>query len=438
LLILIVAVGLALAPALGAWRIDIHETLKGTARFTGKSSGAKTRTSLVIAEVALSFVLMIAAGLLVRSFLLLQAVDTGITPGNVLVSRMSLPMAKYSTSLRTAQFVSTLLDAVRRIAGVGDAASVSALPLSGVNSRSEFFVSGYPPTNVADTPAAQTRWISEDYFDVMGIPIDRGKAFTAFDRGADLVGIVDEALARRYMQDMNPLEQSLAIDFGDEPVRIVRVVGVVGNVKHFGLDDPPTPTIYFPLAQAWPSAVNAVNSGMTVVLKTTVHARSVADNLRQTISATDGDVASSPAMNMDGITAGAVAPRRFNAFLMEGLAGVGLILTTFGLYAVLSYSVTQKQYEIAVRVALGARPRSVIALVVGQGVLLAIIGTVTGILASLVVTLGLSELLFETPRTDIETYAAMSMLLLLVTGCASYFPARRAAQTDPILTLRQS
>jgi predicted permease len=248
LLTLIVAIGLALAPALAALRIDIHETLKGTARFTGKSSGSKTRRSLVIAEVALSFVLMIAAGLLVRSFLRLQAVDSGIKPRNVLVTRMSLPMAQYSTTLRTAQFVSTLLDAIRRSSGVGDAAVASALPLSGVNSRTEFFVTGYPPTNVADTPAAQTRWISEDYFDVMGIPIDRGKAFTAFDRGSDLVGIVDEALVRRYMRNMNPLEQSLAIDFGDEPIRIVRVVGVVGNVKHFGLDDPPTPTIYFPLA----------------------------------------------------------------------------------------------------------------------------------------------------------------------------------------------
>ncbi len=432
LLAVVTGFGLALIPALKISRVDINEALRGTTRVTTGSVRSKTRSILVIAEVALSFVLLVGAGLLVRSFLRLEAVDSGINPENLLVGRMSLPVDKYSNAVRMTQFVTTLVDSLHQIPGAAEAAVASALPLSGVNSRTDFIVAGHPPAKVEDMPAAQTRWISDQYFHVMGIPVRRGRPFGSFDRtDSERVGIIDEALARRFMPGMDPIDQTVFIEFGDGPARAVKVVGVAGDVKHFGFDDTPTPTIYFPLSQVWSSALLNVNTGITAIVKTSADPLRHADALRHAVSTTDSDVATSAGMSMEQVLESTVAPRKLNALLMESFAGSGLILAVIGLYAVLSYSVSQRLFEIAIRKALGARPRNIMGLIVTQGVTLAVIGIGIGLPISLIVTRGLASLLFDTPPADTRIYAAMAVLLLLVSACASYLPARRAARTDP-------
>lgn len=429
--------GLAMIPAWKISRIDINEVLRGTTRVTAGSVRSKTRSTLVIAEIALSFILLTGAGLLVRSFLRLQAVDSGIHPDNVLVGRMSIPADKYSSAAKLTPFLTALLDGIHQIPGVSEAAVASALPLSGVNSRTDFIVAGHPPSKAEDLPAAQTRWISEQYFRLMGIPIRRGRQFETFDRTeSGRVGIVDEALAQRFMAGMDPLDQTLRIQFGDgQPDRLVKVVGVAGDVKHFGLDDQPTPTIYFPVSQVWPSALINVTAGMTAVVKTSTDPLRSADALRRVISATDSDIATSAGVSMEQMLESTIAPRKSNAVLMESFAAAGLVLAVIGLYAVLSYSVIQRRYEIAVRKALGASPQNVIGLVMGEGMKLAAIGIMIGVPVSLFVTRGVAQLLFQTPPADPRTYTGVALVLLFVSACASYFPARKAARTDPATQL---
>jgi predicted permease len=424
----------AVVPAFTARNGNIVETLKLAARSRTDSLHGNVRSGLVVVEVALSLMLMIVAGLLVKSFIRLQSVNTGVVAENVLVTRLALPPAKYSTALLVSRLVSTLLEKID-----SPAAITSALPLSGVNSRTDFIVRGHAPAKVEDTPGAQNRWISDEYFKVMGIPLIEGRQFEPFDReGAELVTIVDKALKQRFMGDVDPVRQSLVIDFGDGgPSRDVKIVGVVGNVKHFGLDDTSSPTLYFPLAQAWPSALPAVNTGMTVVVKTATNSLAMADVLRRTISSLDADVATSVPTTMSQIVSARIAPRRFSTLLMEGFAGAGLLLAMIGLYAVLSYTVAQKRFEIGVRIALGARPQNVLRLVMLQGLKLAVIGCAIGLVTTFALSRAIAGMLYQTQTVNPAIYLLMCALLLVITAAASYLPAARAASTDPMKTLRE-
>ena len=432
-LTVVAASALALVPVLRANSGDLIDSLKSAARDHTDSLGVTARNMLVVVEVALSVVLMIGAGLLIQSFIRLQAVDTGFVADHVLATRVSLPPSKYSSAPLISRFVSTLVEKIQSPAAV-----ISALPLSGVNSRTDFIVRGFPPAKVEDTPGAQTRFISNDYFQVMGIPLSRGRRFDSFDReGADRVVIIDEALKQRFIRDEEAIGQNLVIDFGDgKPPWNVRIVGMVGNVKHFALDDVPTPTIYFPLDQVWSSALNTVTAGMTVVVKTSSEPLAMSDTLRRTIASVDADVATSAPTTLNQILSSAVAPRRFDTVLMEGFAAAGLLLATIGLYAVLSYTVAQQRYEMAVRIALGASRRSVLRLVIFQGMKLSLIGSAIGVGATLLLSRTISGMLYQTNPIEPETYIFTAVLLLVVTAAASYLPANKAARTDPIKTLR--
>jgi putative ABC transport system permease protein len=432
-LTLLTASALAVGPMVTAGRGNLIESLKSAVRDRSDSFGRTGKSALVVVEVALSVVLMIGAGLLIRSFIRLQSVTSGVVADHVLVTRLSLPPTKYSSAPLISQFVSRLIETIHSPAAV-----TSAVPLSGINSRTDFIVRGHPPAKVEDTPGAQTRWISSDYFKVMGIPLIRGRQFDSFDRqGAEAVAVVDEALEQRFIPQNDSAEQSLIIDFGDgKPPWSLKIVGVVGNVKHFGLDDAPTPTIYFPLDQVWPSALPAVTIGMTVVVKTPADPLEMADALRRMIASVDADVATSTPATMNKILASTLAPRHFNTLLMEGFAGAGLLLAMIGLYAVLSYAVAQTRYEIAIRMALGAAQGNVLRMVMLQGMKLSIVGSAIGLVATSVLSRAIRGMLYQTQTIDMSIYLVTAVLLQLVTAVASYVPAAKAASTDPMKTLR--
>jgi predicted permease len=432
---ILTASALAVIPAMTAGRGNINETLKRAVRSRSDSGNGKSRSVLAVVEVAASLVLMIAAGLFIRSFIRLQSVDSGVKADHVLVTRFSLPSIKYSTSVSTSQFVTNLLAEIHAPAAVA-----SALPLSGINSRTDFVVRGYPPTRVEDTPGAQNRWVSDDYFEVMGIHLIRGRRFQSFDRNrGEPVAIVDEALVQRFVGTNDPLQQSLIIDFGDgRPARTVKIVGMVASVKHFALDDMPTPTIYFPVAQVWPSALTAVNSGMTVVVKTAAEPLAMADTLRRIIASLDSEIAMSVPTTMDQVISTAVAPRRFIMRLMETFAGAGLLLSILGLYTVLSYSISQRRHEIAVRIALGAVRLNVVGLVMLQGMKLALVGCALGVIAAVAASRAISGMLYQTEAVDPMSYIFATLLLLVVAAGAIYVTASKAARTDPVQTFRQT
>jgi predicted permease len=429
------AIIFGLVPALQAARVDLNETLKEGGR--GPRAGparSRLRGALVVSEVAVSLVLLVGAGLLVKSFLRLTVVNPGFDPRQVLTATLSISKTKYREPEQQHAFFVGLVERARSIPGVESAALIYPLPFGGSATSNSFVIEGRPAPPPAEKPSANYRAISPDYFRVMRMSLLRGRAFDWHDDApAPPVVIVNETFARRFFSGQGPLGARVVIERagGGREVQEPRaIVGVIGDVRHTGLDEESGPEVYVPYAQA-------PESYMSLVVRTASPGLAgVGASLREAIRAADSQQYVPAVQPMTELIGDSVAARRFNALLTALFASVALLLASVGIYGVMAYSVTQRTHEIGIRMALGARPRDVLRHVVGQGGRLLVIGVCLGLAASLAVTRLLSGMLYGVRPTDAPTFALVTLALTTVGLLACYLPARRATKVDPLIALR--
>lgn len=418
-----------LVPALQASKLELNETLKEGAR--GTSGGIhrnRVRSVLVVTEVALSLVLLVGAGLLIKSFIRLQQAGLGFTTENLLTMRVSLPPAKYNDAVKQGDFYKQALERLRNLPGVQAASGVTMMPLTPNYSATDFRFEGRPVPPPGEEVISSHAAAAPDYFRAMGIPFISGRDFTERDnREAPGVAIISESFAHSFMHGEDPIGKRIA--FGDDNPRWLSIVGVVADVKHFGLDIPARPVVYTMYLQ---------NSGaqMSLVLRAASDPASLAPFARREILAVDKDQPISDVRTMQELLSESIASRRFSMLLLALFAAVALILAAVGIYGVMSYSVTQRTHEIGIRMALGAQTRDVLKLIVGQGMIVALAGVVIGLAASFALTRLMESLLFGISATDPLTFFIIPLVLVAVAFGACLVPALRAAKVDPMIALR--
>ncbi|HKY44745.1 MAG TPA: ABC transporter permease [Pyrinomonadaceae bacterium] len=421
-------------PALLAARAKPGETLSDVARDTaGGTAGRHVRRMLVVSEVALAVVLLVCAGLLIRTFQLLRQVNTGFSTDNVLTMKMVLPMPKYAKPEVRRAFYDEMLRKVNDVPGVESAGMITFLPLSFNGMNFNFSIEGQPSPSDMKLPFALYRVVSPDYFRAMGIPLQRGRFFDSRDSAdAQPVVLVNRRFAEEYWPGEDPTGKRLKIGPVDSPNAWLTVAGVVGDVRQTGLYGDIRRDLYVPYAQDR----RAFMAPRDLVLRTKGDAASVAASVRQAVWSVDKDQPVTNVRTMDQVFASAISQERFQALLLGLFAALALVLACVGLYGVISYSVAQRTHEIGVRMALGARPGDVLKLVLRQGMGLTIAGLVVGIAIGSVVTRVLSDMLFGVTPRDPLTFVGVPALLLLVAFLACYIPARRATRIDPLVALR--
>lgn len=427
-----------LMPTLNISKWSLTEELKGSGK--GASDGSRknsVRSLLILAEVALSLLLLIGAGLLAKSFLRLQAVSPGFAIKNLLVMRLSLPKAQYSKPELVTAFYEQLSARVENLPGVQSAGATSVLPLSGSNTRINFSILGRPPLSPSEKPVTQYRMTSPDYFRTMSIPILSGRDFTNRDTlHSQPVAIINDSFARRYWPDESPTGAHIRIDDNNHAPREVEIIGVVGDVRHVGLHADPAPEIYVPFSQIPEENVSLLTNNMNWVVRTSVEPLTLAGAVRREIQSVNGNIPASNTRSMEQFLSSSLAPSRFNLFLIGIFAIVALILASTGIYAVISYSVSQRTQELGLRMALGAQQLDVLKLVVGGSLKIVLIGVALGLVGAYILTRVMSNLLFDISVTDPSTFVLMPLLLIIIALVASYIPARRAAKVDPMIALR--
>ncbi|HJQ32684.1 MAG TPA: ABC transporter permease [Pyrinomonadaceae bacterium] len=416
-----------LAPALQTSKTDLVESLKEGGRSAQGLGRSRLRGALVVSEVALTLVLLVGAGLLIKSFRQLLAVESGLDPRGVLTLDVSLPRTKYPEPQQLASFYERLIEQAAALPGVESAGAVSVLPLAGSDNSNFVQIEGRAPQPAGQALRAGRRNVSAEYFRALGIPVKRGRAFTAADRqDAPPVVVINESMARSFFAGEDPVGKRIRT--GDK-APWAEVVGVVGDVRHRGLDVDTRPEMFFPHLQT-PSRQ------MTLVVRTSGDPVALAGPLRERVRELDRDQPVGNVKTMEAWVAESVASRRFSVLLLGVFAAVAAGLAALGLYGVVSYSVAQRTHEIGLRVALGARPRDVLRLVIRQGMALTLLGTAAGLLAALALTRLMSSLLFGVGATDPATFVTVPALLLVVALLACYLPARRATKVDPMVALR--
>ncbi|HKI95366.1 MAG TPA: ABC transporter permease [Gemmatimonadales bacterium] len=428
-----------LMPALRATKVALAGELRegGRGGMAGRARG-RLRAGLVVAEVALSLVLLIGAGLMVQSLRNLRDVDKGFVAQNVFTGRISLPRAKYQTRDASIQFFDQLLERVEALPGVTSAALSQIVPLQG-NS----WESGIVPEGVAPTPEntkSVLRYIvTPGYFTTLGVHLLEGRGFTATDRqDAPPVAVVDQTLAEQFWPGENPIGKRVSFEQAPEstpehPVPLWRtVVGVVKNVHHYQLQSPARITIYAPLAQS----VQSWSRSMYVVAKTAGDPLTLTSQVRRQVSALDGDVPLYQIETMRGYVDAALGNQRLVGGLLSVFSALTLLLAAIGLFGVMSFSVAQRVREIGVRMAIGADARDVLRMVLRQGLRVTVIGVVLGLIGAFALTRLLTTLLYHVAAVDPLTYVAFSAVLVGVALFASYLPARRATRVDPTVVLR--
>jgi putative ABC transport system permease protein len=418
-----------LAPAWQAARSHVSEVLKEGSRSVATSGGRWVRSGLLIAEVALSIVLLVGATLLLRSFARLTGVDPGFRAENVLAFCVALPRMAYPEDHHRSTFFNTLLAKLEARPEISSAGMVQTLPMRGGYVLS-FEIRGRAKPKPGEEPSANHRVVSADYFKTLGIPLIRGRAFTNRDtEKAPMVAVIDQTFADRYFAGSDPIGQ--AIDIGNGTDGFYEIVGVVGDVHHGGLDGSPNPTMYVPFNQD-------VFDTMWVVARTDGDPAGLAAVVRQTLREIDGTLPAFGMTPLATVVSNSIAQRRFSMLLLAGFAGVALFLAAVGLYGVVAYSVSQRTQEIGVRMAIGARHRDVIGMVIGGGMRLALVGTGIGLVAALALSRVVRTMVYGVTPLDPVSYVITSCLLLAVAVLACYVPARRATRVDPITALRGS
>lgn len=433
----IIAVGtgivFGLVPALQGSRPDLNETLKEGGR---GSTGTRqiVRSILVVTEVALALVLLIGAGLMIRSILRLQDASLGFDPGNLLTLQLSIPKDK-SDPERVGEFFGQLKQRVQALPGVEAISYSNGVPFLGASEQS-FMVEGRPqPAPGEKFPMAVQYIVGPDYFKAMNIRLKKGRYIDERDRiGSQPVVVIDETLEREYFSNGDAIGNHLSFDRS----KGFEIVGVVEHVKHYGVDGqiPVENQFYMPFSQVPKEFIDRVTGRMSLVVRTQSDPASLAQQVRAQVMATDKDQPVFNVQPMEQVVSTSIAPRRFTMLLMSIFAAVALVLATVGIYGVMSYSVTQRTHEIGIRMALGAHAADILRLVVKQGLLLALIGVGIGLTGAFILTRVMSSLLFGVGAADLTTFVAISLMLTLVAAVASYIPARRATKVDPMIALR--
>ena len=418
-----------LVPALVAMRFDLHDSLKEGGKSVGGSVGSHhVRNVFVVAQLALALVLLVGAGLLVKSLNRLQAVDTGFNPNNLLAVRLNLLPAKYETDQKRIDFYKQAVERMKAIPGVEAAGTINTPPFTGLYSGTTVEVDGQ---KLAPDQQLKTGVVVTDvnYFQTMQIPLKLGRLYT--DQEATEmrhVVLVNETFVQKNLGGQNPLGRKLTIYMKEENVPS-EIIGVVGDHKHLGLDVAVEPVAYWPHPEL-------VYPGMTLMLRTRGDASAVAGAARNVIHTLDAQQPIGEVNTMETLLSTSVARARFSASLLTVFSFVALVMAAVGIYGVMSYSVLQRTHEIGVRMALGAQRVDVLKLVVRRGIVLGVVGVVAGLVASFALTQLISTLLFEVTATDTTTFAIVSVGLFFVTLIACYVPARRATRVDPLKALR--
>jgi putative ABC transport system permease protein len=418
-----------LIPALQASKPDLNDALKeGSRGSTGGRSGM-FRNVFVIAEVSLALVLLIGAGLMIRSFARLQSVETGFNAESVLTMRAQLPRKKYSEPHQIVDFFKQAQERIATIPGVQAVGAISYLPLyGGLASRDSFKIPGQPPPAVGQEPGVEVRVITPTYFKAMGIPLLKGRLLDERDVKESRTLLINETMAKKYFANQDPVGKQLEVMWdGSGPDEIV---GVVGDIREGSLEKEPEPAIY------WTHAREPSYSGMALVVRTAGDASRFQTAIQKEIRALDPEQPIADVRTMKEVIARSIARPRFNTLLLTIFAGVALVLASVGLYGVMNYSATQRTHEVGIRMALGATRTDIMRLVVGNGMLLTLIGIGIGVVASLGLTRVMASLLFGITATDGPTFLGVSVVLIGVALIANYIPARRATRVDPVIALR--
>jgi putative ABC transport system permease protein len=417
-------------PALQTSRTDLNETLKESGR-TGAPGASRNRIGgiLIVSELALSFVLLACAGLLIKSFMHLREISPGFQSDNVLAVRLTLPPGKYKQGEPRAQIYQQLVSQVKTVPGVQGAGAVLSLPLGGdtFNVGRGVLLEGRLP-HPDNATNAMYLVITPDYFQTLQIPVKQGRAFTDYDNSQSAkVVIVNETMARQQWPGESPIGKRFSIWRDEKFSR--EVVGVVGDTKA-SLDKEGEQQMYVPYAQ------DATWGSLSLVVRTNGDPSAVAGSVREALRSVDKGIATYNLKTMNDVVSISAAPRRLPMLLLSAFAGVAMLLAMLGIYGITSYYVTQRTHEIGVRMALGAQIADVLGLVLRRAMLLAVVGIVLGVAGAALVTRYLSSLLFGVQPIDVITFAAVGLGLVLVALVASLIPARRATRVDPLTALR--
>jgi len=381
---------------------------------------------------AIAVMLLAGAGLLIRSFTRLQAVDPGFTPAQTLSFELTLPDARYKDDPKRILFFDQLMPRLRALPGVRSTGAVMGLPLAGMNFNISFEIVGRPPVPLALQPAIEVRVATADYFNTIGQRLKRGRLFTNDDReGSPRVALLSESAARQYFPSEDPIGKTIKLGWGKGgPDRAGgEIVGIVADVKNDGLNESGTPEMYLPYRQ-WPVSL------MSIVMRTTTPPETLVEAARREVYAVDPNLPLASVRTLDQIVATSISQPRFYMLILTIFASVALALAAIGIFGVLSYAVAQRTREIGIRMALGARERSVVQLVIRQAMALVVTGEIIGTIGALLLSKTMARMLFGVTPTDPTTFAGGAFVLIAVALLASYVPARRAARVDPIIALR--
>lgn len=428
---LLTSVLFGLTPALQASKINLSESLnEGSRGLSGGQRSNHVRSLLVISEVALSLMLLIGAGLMIKSLASLLKVDPGFKADNTLTMHISLLGSKYPTANQQIAFFQDVTHRVETLPGVQSVGLISSAPLSGGAYAGGFSIEGRVATSETDDLVADRRMISPEYFNALGIPLLRGRGFAdRDDQTSTGVVVVSESWARRYLPGEDPIGKRIKLGGRNSARPWLSIVGIAGDVRDIALESDARPCVYIPYPQ-FPS------SGMTLVVRAAFDPKLLISGIRDEVWAVDQDQPVTDVKTMDQYVADSVSPRRLNALLLATFASLALALVSVGIYGVMAYSVAQRTHEIGIRLALGAQPSHVIKLVVGRGLALALVGMMIGLAGALALTRVMTSLLYGVSATDPMTFAGVSVLLVAVALFANYIPARRATKVDPMVALR--
>ena len=420
-----------LVPALHISGTHLRENLTDAAsKTTATGTQQRFRSALVVGELALSLILLIGAGLLMRGFYLLQRTEPGLVAENVLTAHVAIPSGTYAPAEIAPRLLTPVLERVRALPGVRSAGAISMLPIQDAWTNFSYAVVGEPAPEPGKGPLAEFRVASPGFFESLGIPLRRGRVFDERDGlSGEQVIVVNEALANAHFAGRDPIGQQLT-GMGTAPMRII---GVVGDVRQAGLDRAPLREVYFPYHT--PGMLGWMSS-MSLVIKTAVEPQSLTPAVSAAVRAVDRDQPVYRVLTMEQIIAESLSSRRLNLWLLGVFAAVALVLSAAGLYGVISYLVTQRTREIGIRMALGAEARDVVRLMMGRGAMLIGIGLAVGLVGAFAFTRWLESMLYGVGTRDPLTFATIPIVLVSVALLATYIPARRASRLDPTIALR--
>ncbi len=430
---LLTGIVFGLAPSFQAARTNLNDVLKEAGRGGDNSRRLKLRNLLVVSEFALSLVLLIGAGLMVKSLLRLQEVKPGFDSANLMTMRIALPSTKYETFQKSHTFFQQLLDQLEVRPEIESVGAINLLPFGGGGGDRSFSIEDQPTPSGHARPDEQVRFVTPGYFRAMSIPLLSGRDFTRRDLpDTPQVAIVNNAFARKFWPNGNVLGKR--ISFQNNNPKWYEIVGVVGNVKHRGLDIQDSPELYIPAFQ--PLFADGNVPALYLAVRTKSDPLQVAPAMRSEVAMLDRDQPIYSLMTMDQRIADSIAPRRFNMFILGLFAALALLLAAIGIYGIMAFSVVQRTHEIGVRMALGASTSDVLKLVMSNGFKLALIGIVIGLVVAFAATRVLSSLLYEVSARDPVIFVIDAVLLAIAALLACYIPARRATKVDPLVALR--